>query len=436
MPIHTIKMPDIGEGIAEVELVGWHVREGDQVSEDQPLAEVMTDKAAVEIPSPVNGRVQTLCGALGEMIAVGAPLIHIELADDSAPPTQPVAAPTDPQDPTSPQATCPSRSTSVEPEPAAACRQATHPRPLASPSIRRRAREHDIDLHALQGSGPGGRIIHGDIDATLARTHPPHGTAGHPAHATTPANPPPVAAATGPTARIGTQQIQVIGLRRRIAEKMQASMQRIPHFSYVEEVDVTDLEALRQALNIEYSATHGRLTLLPFLIQALARATEAFPQINACYDDEAGIITRHAALHLGIATQTPGGLVVPVLRHAESRDLWGNAAEITRLSHAAREARLPREVLSGSTLTLTSLGALGGIASTPIINYPEVAIVGVNRQVERPVVRHGRVEVRRMMNLSSSFDHRVVDGMDAARFIQELRRLLETPALLFLPTPG
>lgn len=435
MSIHTIKMPDIGEGIAEVELVGWHVRAGDLVSEDQPLAEVMTDKAAVEIPSPVNGRVQTLCGELGEMIAVGAPLIHIELAGGDTTPTLPVASPTDQQNPASPQATCPSHSTPVGPEPTATCHHATHPRPLASPSIRRRAREQDIDLHALQGSGPGGRIVHGDIDAALARTHSPHGTSGHPEHAAAPANPPPVAAATGPTARTGTQQIQVIGLRRRIAEKMQASMQRIPHFSYVEEVDVTDLEALRQSLNIEYSATHGKLTLLPFLIQALARATEAFPQINACYDDEAGIITRHAALHLGIATQTPGGLVVPVLRHAESRDLWGNAAEITRLSHAAREARLPREALSGSTLTLTSLGALGGIASTPIINHPEVAIVGVNRQVERPVVRHGRIEVRRMMNLSSSFDHRVVDGMDAARFIQVLRRLLETPALLFMPAP-
>jgi 2-oxoisovalerate dehydrogenase E2 component (dihydrolipoyl transacylase) len=228
----------------------------------------------------------------------------------------------------------------------------------------------------------------------------------------------------------------VIGLRRRIALQMQEAKRRIPHFSYVEECDVTEVEALRATLNAREGATRGHLTLLPLLVRALVLALREFPQINARFDDEAGVLTRHGAVHLGVATQTPHGLLVPVLRHAEALDLWSIAAEVARLAESARAGHSTRAELSGSTITVTSLGPLGGIVTTPIINRPEVAIVGVNRIVERPVVRGGQVVVRRTMNLSSSFDHRVIDGSDAAAFVQAARARLEQPALLFVPDAG
>ncbi|VXC29715.1 Lipoamide acyltransferase component of branched-chain alpha-keto acid dehydrogenase complex (fragment) [Pseudomonas sp. 8AS] len=287
-------------------------------------------------------------------------------------------------------------------------------KPLASPAVRQRARELGIELQYVSGSGPIGQIRHEDLDAYLTR-----GQTGAPR-------------ASGYAARHDEQAIPVIGLRRKIAQKMAEAKRRIPHFSYVEEIDVTDLEALRIHLNGKHAQQRGKLTLLPLLIRALVVALREHPQLNARYDDEAAVVTRYGAVHVGIATQSDNGLMVPVLRHAESRDLWGNAAEITRLAEAARSGKAQRDELSGSTITLSSLGALGGIVSTPVINAPEVAIVGVNRMVERPVVINGQIVVRKMMNLSSSFDHRVVDGMDAAAFIQSVRGLLEHPASLFL----
>ncbi len=421
MSQHVIKMPDIGEGIAEVELVAWHVKVDDLVVEDQPLADVMTDKANVEIPSPVAGRVVALGGKVGETLAVGSELIRIELAAEkgagaevrandghAAPPA--AAAPL-------PAATRPAASAMHAPAESAAMTD----RPLASPSVRRRARELDLDLHDVRGSGPGGRIVQADIDAVAAA----NSVAAAPRVAAVPARPMGVE-------RSGEQAIAVIGVRRKIAQKMQESKRRIPHFSYVEEIDVTEVEGLRRTLNARWSGQRPKLTLLPFIARAIVLAVRDFPQINARFDDEAGIVTRHAAVHLGVAAQTEQGLMVPVLRHAEALDLWSLASEVARLADAARGGKATRVELSGSTITLTSLGALGGIATTPIINQPEVAIVGVNRIVERPAFRNGAVVARLLMNLSSSFDHRVVDGTDAARFVQALRGLLETPATLFI----
>lgn len=399
MGIHIIKMPDIGEGIAEVELAEWHVQPGDSVAEDQTLADVMTDKATVEVPSPVAGKVLWLGGQAGEVLAVGSELIRIEVAGDS-----PGAAP--------PAALAP---------PACPLAASTAPatKPLASPSVRQHARDLDVDLRRVTGSGPGGRILHQDVDAFVAGGKTP-------ASAVLPA--PTFSAPAGDR----TEAIPVIGLRRKIAQKMQEAKQHIPHFAYVEEIDLTECEALRVRLNEKYAATRGKLTLLPLLIRAMVLALREFPQINARYDDAANVVTRYGAVHLGIATQTDGGLTVPVLRHAETHDLWSCAREIVRLAEAARSGKASREELSGSTITITSLGPLGGIVSTPIINYPEVAIVGVNRMVERPMIRNGMVVARQMMNLSSSFDHRVVDGMDAAKFIQAVRGTLEFPATLFI----
>ncbi len=291
-------------------------------------------------------------------------------------------------------------------------------RPLASPAVRQRARDLGIELQFVQGSGPAGRVLHEDLDAYLTQ-----GSGGAAA---------PAGARAAYAERHDEQAVPVIGLRRKIAQKMQDAKRRIPHFSYVEEIDVTDLEALRAHLNRRHGAARGKLTLLPFMARAMVVALRDFPQINARYDDEADVVTRYGAVHLGVATQSDNGLMVPVLRHAESRDLWGNAGEVARLAEAARSGKAQREELSGSTITLSSLGALGGIVSTPVINHPEVAIVGVNRIVERPMVGNGQIVVRKMMNLSSSFDHRVVDGMDAAAFIQAVRALLEHPALLFV----
>lgn len=425
MGTHVIKMPDIGEGIAEVELVKWYVQVGESVAEDQTLADVMTDKAMVEIPSPVAGTVLALGGTPGQVMAVGSELIRLEVAGAgnakantpapavearaeqpaAAGPVKAVVAP--------PALAAPARP-AASPAPAATMRREPGEKPLASPAVRQRARELGIELQFVAGSGPIGQIRHKDLDAYLTR-----GQGSAPS-------------ASGYAARHDEQAIPVIGLRRKIAQKMAEAKRRIPHFSYVEEIDVTDLEALRIHLNAKHSQQRGKLTLLPLLIRALVVALREHPQLNARYDDEAEVVTRYGAVHVGVATQSDNGLMVPVLRHAESRDLWGNAAEISRLAEAARRGKAQREELSGSTITLSSLGALGGIVSTPVINAPEVAIVGVNRMVERPVVSNGQIVVRKMMNLSSSFDHRVVDGMDAAAFIQTVRGLLEHPASLFL----
>lgn len=392
MATHIIKVPDIGEGIAEVELAEWHVQPGDLVAEDQPLADVMTDKATVEVPSPVAGKVISLGGKAGDVLQVGSELIRIELTGNAAVPINTAG-----------------RASAVPPAPTFET-----DKPLASPSVRQHARDLDVDLHAVRGSGPGGRIRHEDIDAYMA---------GGDAKSVVPATPAQAAEET---------VIPVIGLRRKIAQKMQEAKQHIPHFTYVEEIDMTECEALRVRLNEKYADRRGRLTLLPLLIRALVLAVREFPQVNTRYDDAADMLTRYGAVHLGVATQTDGGLMVPVLRHAETLDLWSCAKKISRIAEAARNGRAAREELSGSTITLTSLGALGGIVSTPIINHPEVAIVGINRMVERPVIRNGMVVARQMMNLSSSFDHRVVDGMDAAKFIQSMRGYLETPATLFI----
>ncbi|MFJ2382027.1 dihydrolipoamide acetyltransferase family protein [Pseudomonas protegens] len=433
MGTHVIKMPDIGEGIAEVELAQWHVKVGDQVVEDQVLADVMTDKAMVDIPSPVHGKVISLGGEPGEVMAVGSILISIEVegagnlkesaqaaapaAKEPAAINKPVAAAPVAQ---APKAEKPAAS------PAAACRPAPQApvareadeRPLASPAVRKHALDLGIQLRLVQGSGPAGRILHEDLDAYLAQDSQP--LKGY------------SAPGAGYAERHDEEQIQVIGMRRKIAQRMQESKHRAAHFSYVEEVDVTALEELRIHLNEKHGATRGKLTLLPFLVRAMVVALRDFPQINARYDDEAQVITRHGAVHVGVATQSDVGLMVPVVRHAEARSLWGNAEEIARLAQAARSGKAARDELSGSTITLTSLGALGGIVSTPVLNLPEVAIVGVNRIVERPMVIKGQIVIRKMMNLSSSFDHRVVDGMDAAQFIQAIRGLLEQPATLFV----
>ncbi|WP_460371272.1 dihydrolipoamide acetyltransferase family protein [Pseudomonas sp. Tul1A2] len=422
MGTHVIKMPDIGEGIAEVELSQWHVKVGDLVVEDQVLADVMTDKAMVDIPSPVHGKVIALGGQPGEVMAVGSVLISIEVEGagnlkESAAPAPVKEAPVAPKV----EAVVESKPAPTAPRPAAACQgpmvaREADERPLASPAVRKHALDLGIQLRLVRGSGPAGRVLHEDLEAYLAQ-----GQSNASA---------PVAAAYAQ--RNDEEQIQVIGMRRKIAQRMQDATQRAAHFSYVEEIDVTAIEELRAHLNEKHGASRGKLTLLPFLVRALVVALRDFPQMNARYDDEAQVITRLGAVHVGVATQSDVGLMVPVVRHAEARSLWDSATEISRLANAARNGKASRDELSGSTITLTSLGALGGIVSTPVLNLPEVAIVGVNKIVERPMVVKGQVVIRKMMNLSSSFDHRVVDGMDAALFIQAIRGLIEQPATLFV----
>ena len=439
MTTHVIKMPDLGEGIAEVELVAWHVQPGDSVAEDQVLADVMTDKATVEIPSPVAGRVLALGGEVGQLLAVGAELIRIEIhgtGDVVAGPaasvgaalsvaTAPSAAPAPP---TVAERSAPpplvSSARSAESTPPSAA----HNRSIASPAVRARAWEFGVDLNDVPASGPGGRIMQADLDAYAASD----AARSVPSAPSAPSTPPSARGASRPEATQATQAVKIVGLRRKIAQKMQESTRRIPHFTYVEEVDVSELEALRERLNAKWGAPRGHLTLLPFLIRAIVLAVREFPQINARFDDEAGVLTRHAAVHVGIATQTDAGLMVPVLRDAQARDLWSSASEVARLAGTARSGKIVREELSGSTITITSLGRLGGIVSTPVINRPEVAIVGVNRIVLRPAIREGAVVARQLMNLSSSFDHRVVDGAQAAGFVQCLRDHLEHPATLFV----
>lgn len=418
MGTHVIKMPDIGEGIAEVELSVWHVKVGDMVVEDQVLADVMTDKAMVDIPSPVHGKVISLGGEPGEVMAVGSILISIEVEGAGNAKDAPVVKEAPKAAPVVQAKPAP---VVVESQPApvvaaqAPVARTADERPLASPAVRKHALDAGIQLRLVQGSGPAGRILHEDLDAYLQQ---------RPTQTQTAANP--------YAERNDEGQIPVIGMRRKIAQRMQDATRRAAHFSYVEEIDVTALDELRVHLNEKHGATRGKLTLLPFIVRAMVVALRDFPQINARYDDEAQVITRLGAVHVGVATQSDVGLMVPVVRHAEARSLWGNAEEIARLATAARNGKASRDELSGSTITLTSLGALGGIVSTPVLNLPEVAIVGVNRIVERPMVIKGQIVVRKMMNLSSSFDHRVVDGMDAAQFIQAIRGLLEQPASLFL----
>jgi 2-oxoisovalerate dehydrogenase E2 component (dihydrolipoyl transacylase) len=412
MAIHIIKMPDLGEGIAEVELVAWHVQPGDAVLEDQVLADVMTDKATVEIPSPVTGKVMALGGEVGQLLAVGAELIRIEMEGTAG--ALPAAMPTT----MAPPAAISAPIAAVQAAPAARTARPSGDRPIASPAVRRRAWELGIALQAVPASGTAGRIMQADLDAYVASGAALALQAG--------------VAGTRDAPRHDEEAVRIIGLRRKIAQKMQDSKRHIPHFTYVEEIDVTELEALRARLNAQWGAQRARLTLLPFLMRAMVLAVRQHPDINARFDDEAGVLTRHGAVHIGIATQTDGGLLVPVLRHAEALDLWASATELARLAQAARGGKATRDELSGSTITLTSLGALGGIVSTPVINRPEVAIVGVNRIALRPVMRGDAVVARQMMNLSSSFDHRVVDGVNAAEFVQALRGFLECPATLFV----
>ena len=426
MSRYVFKMPDLGEGTVEAEIVAWHVKVGDLVKEDQLMAEVMTDKAAVEVPAPVTGRVLSVGGQPGEMVKVGSDLIVFETDADAAA-APPAAAPAatrgnghgdQPAAAAAPPAPAQAAAVTAPAEPA---RAAGGGRVMASPATRRRAREAGIDLAQVAGSGPSGRITRQDLTAALSGK--PAGVAGVATRAT----------ASPLARRTGSEEIKVIGLRRVIAQRMSEAKRNIPHFAYVEEVDVTELESLRKHLNGRRPEGAPSLTYLPFLVAALARAIERFPQVNASYDPERNVLVRQHAVHAGIATQTPDGLKVPVVRHAEARGLWDLAAEIRRVSEAARSNKATREELTGSTITVTSLGKLGGIASTPIINAPELAIIGVNKAVERPVVIGGAVTVRLMMNLSSSFDHRFVDGFDAAALIQVLKDMLEHPATIFIP---
>lgn len=430
MGTHIIKMPDIGEGIAEVELVEWHVQPGDSVVEDQVLADVMTDKATVQVPSPVHGKVVALGGTVGQVMAVGSELISLEVegegnagaaaASKRSPVTPPADAPAPKVSPPVMAEAPPPPVAVPESTPAPAPARSAGEKPLASPAVRKRAWDLGIALQYVAGTGPAGRISHSDLDAYVAHASGPSTRSGL------------SGGAAGYAARNDEQQVPVIGLRRKIAQKMQEAKRRIPHFTYVEEIDVTELEALRLRLNHQWETQRGKLTILPFLARAMVLALRDFPQINARFDDDNGVVTRYGAVHLGVAAQTDTGLMVPVLRHAETYDLWSCAAEIKRLAQAARDTSATRDELTGSTITLTSLGPLGGIVSTPVINHPEVAIVGVNRIVERPVILGGAVVARKMMNLSSSFDHRVVDGMHAAEFIQCIRGYLECPAMLFV----
>ncbi len=420
MATFEFKLPDIGEGIAEAEIVAWHVAVGDVVEEDAPLADLMTDKATVEMTAPVAGRVVRLTGEVGEQVAIGSILAVFEVEGEAAVEEAPApvveVAPVEAAQVVKPDPVPAPTEAKPEPAPVVVAAPKSEPtsterqRVLASPAVRQRAKDLGIDLAQVKAAADG-RVRHADLDAFLTY----NGGGGYRAPG---------------TAR-GDEQVKVIGLRRRIAENMAAAKRAIPHFTYVEEIDVTKLEALRADLN----ATRGakpKLTMLPLLITAICKTLPDFPMINARYDDEAGIVTRSGAVHLGMATQTDAGLMVPVIRNAQARNVWQLASEIVRLADAARSGKAKSDELSGSTLTITSLGPLGGIATTPVINRPEVAIIGPNKVVERPVFRDGQVMAAKLMNLSISCDHRVVDGWDAASFVQALKQLIETPALLFV----
>lgn len=428
---YVIKLPDVGEGVAEAELVEWNVKVGDLVREDMVLAAVMTDKATVEIPSPVDGEIIWLGGEIGEVIPIGSPIIRLKIDGEGHAP-----AATEPSKPAKAEAPAPdekpagaaksqSKPAAAAAKPQEAVKPAAKPvfntsaprsegeKPLASPAVRQRARDSGVDLRQVSGTGPAGRITHEDLDAFFARGSQKPGSA-----ALSPDN--------------SVKEIKVVGLRRKIAEKMAIAKSRIPHITYVEEIDVTSLEELRAALNSKKRPDQAKLTILPFLMRAMVKAIADQPQLNALYDDEANIIHQHGGVHIGIAAQTPGGLVVPVVKHAEARTLWDYAAEVNLLANAAKTGTATREQLSGSTITITSLGSMGGVVTTPVINHPEVAIIGVNKIMIRPMWDGTAFIPRKMMNLSSSFDHRVIDGWDAAVFIQRIKALLETPAMIFV----
>ena len=412
MAQRPFKLPDIGEGTAEAELVAWHIGVGDTVAEDDLLCEVMTDKATVEVTAPFSGKVIERTGNPGDMLPVGGVVLVFDVEEEGAAPAP---------EPTSPEIS----SSAPPPQPA---RQEPEHRVLASPALRKRAADQGVNLRDVVGSGAKGRIRQSDVDAYLAYAKTPRETP----RVASPGGAAQVSAISPAPPSDDVEEVPVIGLRRRISERMQDTKRRIPHFSYIEEVDVSQLEALRESLNATRGEHRPKLTLLPFLVRALTRVLPEFPHLNALYDDTAGIVRRHRAVHAGIATQTPQGLVVTVLRDAGSHDVWGVASELTRLSGLARSGRAAPADLTGSTITITSLGAMGGVATTPVINSPEVSIVGVNKVIERPIVDRGQIRIAKMMNLSSSFDHRVVDGWDAASFVQRVKAMLETPALLFV----
>ena len=432
MSRYVFKLPDLGEGTVEAEIVGWRVKPGDTVAEDDVVVEVMTEKAAVEVPAPVSGRVVSTTGAPGDMVPVGAERIVLETdaaaagasaaAKPAAAPAAVAAAPVAPA--VSPPRAAGGGGGNGRAAPHAAATPAPSARVATSPAIRRRAHEAGIDLRQVAGSGPNGRIVPKDLEAYVARRVQPTPLRSAPKAV-------PAARPAAPAA--ATEEIKVIGLRRLIAQRMSEAKRTIPHFAYVEELDITELESLRRHLNGRPPAGAAPLTYLPFLALGLIRVLREFPQCNAHFDTERGVIVRYSAVHLGIATQTPEGLKVPVVHDAQALSLWELAAEMRRVSEAARTNKAKREELTGSTITITSLGKLGGIASTPIINAPEVAIIGVNRAIERPLVIEGAIAIRLTMNLSSSFDHRFVDGYDAASMIQALKESLEHPATIFIP---
>lgn len=417
MGIFTFKLPDIGEGIAEAEIVAWHVKIGDRIEEDQPIADMMTDKATVEMESPVSGIVTAVAGEAGDVIAIGSMLVEIEVeggatAEELATPAPEKSVEEVAEDNPAPAEVAPELPKTDKPSPVPSAEPAVTAKSdvTASPAVRARAKSLGVDLSSVKAAG--GHVRHADLDAYLS-----YGSGqGY--------------RSPGASAKRDDEAVKVIGMRRRIAENMAASKRAIPHFSYVEEFDVTAMEAMRADLNDNRGA-RPKLTMLPFLIVAICKTIPDFPMINARYDDEAGVVTRHGSVHLGMAAQTDAGLMVPVIRDAQDMNVWQLASEIARLANAARDGTAKSEELSGSTLTVTSLGPLGGIATTPVINRPEVAIIGPNKIVERPMFVGDAIEARKLMNLSISCDHRVVDGWDAASFVQALKKLVETPVLLF-----
>ena len=426
MGIYEFKLPDIGEGVVEGEVVEWMVSVGDSIKEDDPILSVMTDKATVEIPSPVNGVVTKIIGEPGDILPVGEVCIEFKVDGDGNASATPAAK----QEEVVKEKPKVEKVTKPKPEPVAVetPKPVSAPEPvvrasgtkaLASPAVRQRARQANIDLQIVAGSGPAGRISHADLDRHIAG-----GAGGATSFA-------PLGSTTK-TKLTGTEEIKVIGLRRKIADSMMASYSSIAHFSYFEEVDITALEELRQHLNATRPEGAPKLTYLPFIMQALVKALRESPECNALYDDEANLVTRHQAINLGIATQTDRGLYVPVVKHVEAMDIWQSAGEMIRVTSATREGKASADDLSGSTFTITSLGRLGGLGATPIINKPEVGILGVHNAKERAVVRNGQIVVRRMMNLSSSWDHRVVDGHDGATLVQRVKTYLENPATIFM----
>ena len=427
MGTFAFKLPDIGEGVVEGEVVEWMVSVGDSVKEDDPILSVMTDKATVEIPAPCDGTVSKIIGEAGDILPVGVVCIEFDVdgdgnasVSDEAPVKEEVESKPDPiPEPVATPEPAPKSVAAPVSVAGPAVERAPGTKPLASPAVRQRARSAGVDLYHVAGSGPAGRITHADLDVHLS------GGASR-ASSSMP---------IGGSARVtktGTEDIKVIGLRRKIADSMMASYSTIAHFSYFEEVDVTELEALRQHLNATRPEGAPKLTYLPFIMLALVKGLGQRPECNALYDDEAGVVTRHEGVHLGIATQTDRGLYVPVVKHVEAMDIWSAAAEMGRVTQATRDGKAGADDLSGSTFTITSLGRMGGLGATPIINKPEVGILGVHNAKDRAVVIEGRVEVRRIMNLSSSWDHRVVDGHDGASLVQLLKSMLEHPATIFM----